>query len=76
MNSKELYSIREWAPLTDIMEKIPVRMIRALGIFPADLNITCVDAISEFIALGSDGGIVFWYDRYTGELQKLPTEVK
>lgn len=74
MNSKELYSIREWAPLTDIMEKIPVRMIRALGIFPADLNITCVDAISEFIALGSDGGIVFWYDRYTGELQKLPTE--
>ncbi|XP_050324124.1 WD repeat-containing protein CG11141 [Bactrocera neohumeralis] len=74
MNSKELYSIREWAPLTDIMEKIPVRMIRALGIFPADLNITCVDAISEFIALGSDAGIVFWYDRYTGELQKLRTE--
>ncbi|XP_011184188.2 WD repeat-containing protein CG11141 [Zeugodacus cucurbitae] len=74
MNSKELYSIREWAPLTDIMEKIPLRMIRALGIFPADLNITCVDAISEFIALGSDAGIVFWYDRYTGELQKLRTE--
>nr|XP_014090842.1 WD repeat-containing protein CG11141 [Bactrocera oleae] len=74
MNSKELYSIREWAPLTDIMEKIPVRMIRSLGIFPADLNITCVDAISEFIVLGSDAGIVFWYDRYSGELQKLRTE--
>ncbi|XP_053964663.1 WD repeat-containing protein CG11141 [Anastrepha ludens] len=74
MNSKELYSIREWAPLTDIMEKIPVRMTRALGIFPADLNITCVDAISEFLALGSDAGIVFWYDRYNGELQKLRTE--
>ncbi|XP_036345616.1 WD repeat-containing protein CG11141-like [Rhagoletis pomonella] len=74
MSSKELYSIREWAPLTDVMEKIPVRTIRALGIFPADLNITCVDAITEFLALGSDAGIVFWYDRYTGELQKLRTE--
>ncbi|CAD7012197.1 unnamed protein product [Ceratitis capitata] len=74
MNSKELYSIREWAPLTDIMEKIPGRIARALSIFPSDLNITCVDAISEYIALGSDAGIVFWYDRYTGELQKLRTE--
>ncbi|XP_067626414.1 WD repeat-containing protein CG11141 [Eurosta solidaginis] len=74
MSSKELYSLREWAPLTDIMEKIPPRMTRALGFFPADLNITCVDAIPEFIALGSDAGIVFWYDRYTGELQKLRTE--
>lgn len=73
MNSKELYAIREWAPLTDVFDRIPTRISR--GLFPADLNITCIDAIEEFIALGSDAGIVFWYNRYSGQIQKLKSEV-
>uniref|UniRef100_A0A1I8N152 HPS5-like beta-propeller domain-containing protein n=1 Tax=Musca domestica TaxID=7370 RepID=A0A1I8N152_MUSDO len=72
MNSKELYAIREWAPLTDVFDRIPTRISR--GLFPADLNITCIDAIEEFIALGSDAGIVFWYNRYSGQIQKLKSE--
>uniref|UniRef100_A0A1I8PQD9 WD repeat-containing protein CG11141 n=1 Tax=Stomoxys calcitrans TaxID=35570 RepID=A0A1I8PQD9_STOCA len=73
MNSKELYAIREWAPLTDVFDRIPTRINR--GLFPADLSITCVDVVDdEFIALGSDAGIVFWYNRYTGVIQKLKAE--
>ncbi|XP_061392764.1 WD repeat-containing protein CG11141 [Musca vetustissima] len=72
MNSKELYTIREWAPLTDVFDRIPTRISR--GLFPADLNITCVDAIEEFIALGSDAGIIFWYNRDSGQIQKLKSE--
>ncbi|ALC40857.1 CG11141 [Drosophila busckii] len=69
-SSKEL-CLREWAPLTDILELVPA----ARGIFPANLNITCVDASEDFLALGSDAGIVFWYNRQSGEMQKLKAEV-
>ncbi|KNC24193.1 WD repeat-containing protein, partial [Lucilia cuprina] len=72
MNSKELYSIREWAPLTDVLDRIPTRINR--GLFPADLNITCIDAVEEFFALGTDAGIVFWYNRQNGDIQKLKAE--
>lgn len=55
MNSKEFYSIREWAPLTNVVDRIPTRINR--GLFPADLNITCIDAVEEFLELGTDAGI-------------------
>ncbi|XP_017132897.1 WD repeat-containing protein CG11141 [Drosophila elegans] len=72
-SSKELCSIREWAPLTDVIDHIPARLQR--GFFPANLNLTCVDATEEFLAVGSDAGIVFWYNRHSGEMQKLKAEV-
>ncbi|EDW00950.1 WD repeat-containing protein CG11141 [Drosophila grimshawi] len=70
-SSKEL-CLREWAPLTGIMELIPTAR---RGFFQANLNITCVDAAEDFLALGSDAGIVFWYNRRSGEMQKLKAEV-
>ncbi|KAH8271505.1 hypothetical protein KR018_002196 [Drosophila ironensis] len=70
---RELCSIREWAPLTELFDRIPARLQR--GFFPADLNLTCVDACEEFLAVGSDAGIVFWHNRRTGEMQKLKAEV-
>ncbi|XP_034479003.1 WD repeat-containing protein CG11141 [Drosophila innubila] len=70
-NSKEM-CLREWAPLTEMMELIPAAR---RGFFPSNLNITCVDAIEDFLALGSDAGIVFWYNRRSGEMQKLKAEV-
>ncbi|XP_017079362.1 WD repeat-containing protein CG11141 [Drosophila eugracilis] len=72
-NSKELCSIREWAPLTEVIDHIPARLQR--GFFPANLNLTCVDATEQFLAMGSDAGIVFWYNRRTGEMQKLKAEI-
>ncbi|KAH8299751.1 hypothetical protein KR044_005474 [Drosophila immigrans] len=70
-NSKEM-CLREWAPLTEIMELIPAAR---RGFFPSNLNITCVDAVEDFLALGSDAGLVFWYNRRSGEMQKLKAEV-
>ena len=74
MDNKEVVrSLREWAPLTEIIDLIPPRIQK--GIFPADLSITCFDVIPEFIAFGTDSGIVFWYNRVNGEIQKLRAEV-
>ncbi|EDW74602.1 uncharacterized protein Dwil_GK22008 [Drosophila willistoni] len=73
MATADLCSIREWAPLSDIIDLIPARQQR--GFFPSNLNITCMDGTDNYLALGSDGGIVFWYNRQTGDMQKLKTEV-
>ncbi|KAH8373116.1 hypothetical protein KR009_012125 [Drosophila setifemur] len=72
-SNKELCSIREWAPLTDLIDRIPARLQR--GFFAANLNLTCVDASEEFLAVGSDAGIIFWHNRRSGEMQKLKAEV-
>lgn len=77
MNSDEdntiIPNLREWAPLTDLLQKIPTKITTKL--IYKDLNITCVDVLSDFIALGSNVGIVFWYNRNTGDVQKLRSEV-
>uniref|UniRef100_A0A1B0AGG1 WD repeat-containing protein CG11141 n=1 Tax=Glossina pallidipes TaxID=7398 RepID=A0A1B0AGG1_GLOPL len=65
---RELYSIREWAPLTDILDRIN------RGLFLVDLNITCFDALKKFLALGSDAGKVYWYNRTSGQVQKLKSD--
>lgn len=65
----ELLDLREWEPLTDLLEKIPLKV----GLLK-NLNLTCVSVISQFIALGTDCGIVLWYNRIKKELQKLRLE--
>lgn len=72
MASRKDFCLREWAPLTEIMDLIPAAR---RGFFPSNLNVTCVDAVEDFLALGSDAGIVFWYNRSSGEMQKLKAEV-
>lgn len=72
MDNYDVESLREWAPLTDLLEKVPARIQK--GIFSQNLNITSVAAVPEFIALGTDAGIVFWYNRASGEIQKLRNE--
>lgn len=65
-------SIKEWAPLDDLLSKIPVKS----GILKTfDQNLTCIAVVSEFIALGTDSGMVLWYNRDKQELQKLRTEL-
>ncbi|XP_030559825.1 WD repeat-containing protein CG11141 [Drosophila novamexicana] len=72
MANRNEFCLREWAPLTEVMELIPAAR---RGFFPSNLNVTCVDAVEDFLALGSDAGIVFWYNRRSGEMQKLKAEV-
>lgn len=73
MENYDITALREWAPLTEVIDKIPTRIQK--GLFSSDLNVTCIDVIPEFIALGTDAGIVFWYNRFNGEAQKLRAEV-
>lgn len=60
--------------LNDLLAKIPGKLQR--GIFYSDVNLTCIDVLTDFIALGSDVGVVFWYNRINGNMVKLRCEVK
>lgn len=73
MESNELINLQEWSMLTDLLNKLPTKIQK--GFFYQDLNLTCIDAVPEFIALGTDAGIVFWYNRKNGNLQRLRCEV-
>ncbi|XP_059491142.1 tectonin beta-propeller repeat-containing protein 2-like [Neocloeon triangulifer] len=64
--------LREWAPLTALLQQVPQRVQR--GLFWDDLCLTCIDVLPEFIAIGTDHGLVLWYDRRTGHMERLKCE--
>lgn len=65
--------LREWAPL-ELFSKLPTRT--QVGLFYYEVKLTCVDVLPEFLALGTNVGIVYWYDRQRKEMQRLRCEVK
>lgn len=65
---------REWAPLTALMQKMPTKI--QVGLFGQDVNFTCLDAVDEFLAIGTNHGFVYWYNRRTKELETLGCEVR
>lgn len=69
----DIRNLREWQPLDDLFHQIPASIRR--GLFLQDLNVTCCDVVAEFLALGTDAGIIFWYHRLNGHTQKLRAEV-
>lgn len=64
--------LREWAPLTNLLGQIPLKAQR--GLFTGDLNLTCIAALPNFLAIGTNHGLVYWYDRRNNELQRLRCE--
>ncbi|XP_017777988.1 PREDICTED: WD repeat-containing protein CG11141 isoform X1 [Nicrophorus vespilloides] len=64
--------LREWAPLTDLFQKLPTRSQN--GIFNTELKIYCIDAITEYLVLGTSSGVVYIYDRKKLTLQRLRCE--
>ncbi|CAH2268294.1 WD repeat-containing protein CG11141 [Pararge aegeria] len=64
--------VREWTPCSHILNLIPPRI--QTGLFSNELCLTCVDAVSEYIALGTNVGLVYWYDRKKGNIQRLRCE--
>ncbi|XP_055594670.1 WD repeat-containing protein CG11141 [Uranotaenia lowii] len=64
--------LREWSPLVDLVNQIPSTVQR--GLLFADVSITCLDVVDEFIALGTNVGIVFWYNRKTSAVERLLAE--
>ncbi|KAJ3660359.1 hypothetical protein Zmor_004810 [Zophobas morio] len=65
-------SLKEWAPLTDLFNKLPSKLPN--GFFTQDVKLTCLDVLPEFLALGTNLGVVFWYDRKKKDLQRLRCE--
>lgn len=66
-------TLREWEPLTSLFSQLPTRAQH--GIFSFDIKLTCVDILPEHIALGTNFGLVYWYDRKKKDIQKLRCEV-
>ncbi|KAK6623332.1 hypothetical protein RUM43_009184 [Polyplax serrata] len=64
--------LQEWSPLTQLLQKIPQKIQK--GLFPQNLNLTCLDVISDYIVLGTNSNLVYWYSRINGELQRLRLE--
>jgi len=65
--------LREWAPLSILLQQIPAK--KQNGIFMQDINFTCITVLPEFIAIGSNHGLIYWYNRETQDLQRLRCEV-
>uniref|UniRef100_A0A1B6D2Y9 Tectonin beta-propeller repeat-containing protein 2 n=1 Tax=Clastoptera arizonana TaxID=38151 RepID=A0A1B6D2Y9_9HEMI len=64
--------LREWAPLSRLLLEIPHTARR--GIFLENVSLTCVDIIPEYIAVGTNIGVVYWYHRETHNLERLRPE--
>ncbi|CAH1122964.1 unnamed protein product [Ceutorhynchus assimilis] len=63
--------LREWAPLSDLFDKLPAK---TGGLFSQDIKLTCIDALSEFLVIGTNVGTVYWYNRKRKDLQRLRCE--
>lgn len=70
----EIRNLREWNPLSELLAQIPLRVQRNL--FFNDLSITCIQVLEEFVVLGTDVGIVLWFNQMKSEMQRLHTEVR
>lgn len=71
--SEEDGVLREWAPLSKLLGQIPLTVRK--GLFFEDVKFTCVDALPDSIVVGTNVGIVFWYDRNDHRVEKLTPEV-
>lgn len=65
--------LREWAPLAVLLQQIPAKVQN--GIFTQDISFTCIDALTEFIVIGTNHGLIYWYNREKQDLQRLRCEV-
>ncbi|CAL7936996.1 unnamed protein product [Xylocopa violacea] len=65
-------TLREWAPLAMLLQQIPAKI--QTGLFTHNINFTCIDAVPEFIAIGTNHGLVYWFDREKQDLQRLRCE--
>lgn len=73
MNMEETQILREWTPMTEIVNQIPVKT--QMGLFAKYISITCIDAVPEFIAFGTNVGLLFWYNRKVNQLERFKCEV-
>lgn len=71
-SSEDDGTLREWSPLSTLASQIPLKAQR--GLFTGDLNLTCIAALPDYLAIGTNHGLVYWYNRTSNELQRLRCE--
>ncbi|TRY79613.1 hypothetical protein TCAL_12625 [Tigriopus californicus] len=69
MEQSDVKIFREHSPYIQLLSKIPSRVHR--GMVGYDLNLTCIAVHPKFLALGTNAGLVYWYDRGQDILQRL-----
>ena len=65
--------IREYAPLHHLLNAIPQKAQR--GLRTSSVDLTCIDITREYVAVGSNIGIIFLYDRDKQTVQRLKCQV-
>ncbi|KAK3591291.1 hypothetical protein CHS0354_004340 [Potamilus streckersoni] len=71
---KQNMVLREHEPLTHLLSLIPRKIQKGMLGTHSQLNLICIDAMEDFIALGSNVGILFLYDRNKGSIERLKSE--
>lgn len=75
MEEREYLELREWTPLTDLWQHIPATLSKSL-ILTQEVHVTCLSAADEFIAIGSNCGLIFWYNRAKRTVVRLKCDVR
>lgn len=66
--------LKEWSSSINLLARIPVRAQKGLSTF--DLKLTCVGTINQdILVIGTNVGVVYWYNRNTDVLDRLRCEV-
>lgn len=66
--------LQEHEPLGHLLSVLPLKAQKGLSSIPIDY--TCLDVTPEFIALGTNVGLVLLYDRLAQTLQRLNCKVR
>ncbi|KAL3216248.1 hypothetical protein MRX96_006437 [Rhipicephalus microplus] len=61
--------LKEFAPLTHLLSQLPQNAQR--GLTRVGVKLTCLDVVAEYIAIGSNVGVVFLYDRTKNTVTRL-----
>ncbi|KAI5704440.1 hypothetical protein M8J75_005321 [Diaphorina citri] len=69
---KDSCGLREWLSLSNLLKFIPNKIRR--GLIMQDVHFTCIDVANEFIAIGTNVGIVFWCNRITLKVTQYKPE--
>lgn len=70
----ELSGLREYSSVSYCLNKIPLKVRRGLSI--VEVQFKCFDVVEEFIAIGTNIGVIYWCNRKTNEIERLRPEVR
>lgn len=64
---------KEFSSVDHCFSGIPLQVRRGLSII--DIQFTCIDVVEQFVAVGTNIGVVYWCNRKTNKVERLRAEV-